>query len=209
MRGAALRGDGSSSPWSVPSRVLVRGKEHGRAAQCPSSRQADSPVDGIVHDEHFVLIPSPFFFLQGKKLKMSTSDAVLEIKDRAQTVQGQTREALVRALLLPWNPSLRARSCWGPAMSHVASHGDPLSPFYTCTRASSATLWEYGSPVADPSPSLTRSQPTRVSRNFEDAAGPCIVSGGLPLPRHRCPRDQGCLPSSSSSGSPSHHPLTR
>lgn len=72
-------------PWSGPGRGLVRGKEPGRAAQRPSSRQAGLPVDGIVHDEHFVLIPSPFFFLQGKKLKMSTSDAVLEIKDRAET----------------------------------------------------------------------------------------------------------------------------
>lgn len=121
----------------------------------PSPHQAGLPVDGIVHDEHFVLIPGPFFFLQRKKLKMSTSDAALEIKDRAETVQGQTWEALVTALLLlPCNPSLRVASCWGPAMSHLPR--DPLGPFYTHIRTGSATLREHGFiwNAADPSPSL-------------------------------------------------------
>lgn len=45
---------------------------------------------------------------------MSTSDAALEIKDRAETVQGQIWEALVTALLLlPCNPSPKNKS-WGP-----------------------------------------------------------------------------------------------
>lgn len=57
---------------------------------------------------------------------MSTSDAVLEIKDRAETVQGQTWEAPVPALLLLLcNLSPRTGSCWGPAMSHITSHGPP------------------------------------------------------------------------------------
>lgn len=42
-----------------------------------------------MHDEHFVLIPGPFFFLQGKKLKMSTSDAALEIEHGAEAVLGR------------------------------------------------------------------------------------------------------------------------
>lgn len=51
--------------------------------------QAILPVNGIVHDEHFVLVPGPFFFLQGKKLKMSTSDAALVIENGAEAVLGQ------------------------------------------------------------------------------------------------------------------------
>lgn len=47
------------------------------------------PVNGIMHDKHFVLIPGPFFFLQGKKLKISTSDAALMIENRAEAVLGQ------------------------------------------------------------------------------------------------------------------------
>lgn len=60
---------------------------------------------------------------------MSTSDAVLEIKDRAETVQGQTWEALVPALLLlPCNFLPRAGSCWGPVMSHITSHRASQAP---------------------------------------------------------------------------------
>lgn len=107
MRGAALHQDGDSSPWPVPSMVPAWRGVNGMTEppRPPSPHQAGLPVDGIVHDEHFVLIPGPFFFLQRKKLKMSTSDAALEIKDRAETVQGQNWEALVTALLLlPCNP---------------------------------------------------------------------------------------------------------
>lgn len=60
------------------------GKGHSRATPASIPHPTALPVDGIMHDEHFVLVPGPFSFLQGKKLKMSTSDAVLENKDRAE-----------------------------------------------------------------------------------------------------------------------------
>ena len=200
-RGAALRGDSGGSPWSVPSRVPVQCGVNGMAEppKSPSPHQAGLPVDGIMHDKHFVLVPGPFFFLQQKKLKMSTSDAALEIKDRAEAVQGQTREALVTALLLlPCNSSPRPGSCWGPAMSHITSHGAPRAPSSPTSGQAQPPCGNMAHPWLIPAhPSF--SQPSRVSQKFKDAAGPCTTRGGLPLLRHRCPRDQGCLPSSSSS----------
>lgn len=175
---------------------VVWGKRHGRA---PSHQQAGLPVDGIVHDEHFVLIPGPFFFLQQKKLKMSTSDAALEIKNRADAVQGRTREALVASLLLlHCKPLPRASSCWGwrCPTPPPTRHPEPLlrpRQDWLCHPAGTQLI--HGSSPAHPS----LSQTTRVSQKFKDPAGPCTTRGGLSLLRHRCCRDRGCLPSSSSS----------
>lgn len=122
----------SSSPWSVPSSVLVQCGVTSTVEppKSLSPHKAGLPVDGIMHDEHFVLVPGPFFFLQQKKLKMSTLDAALEIKDRAETVQRQTREALVTALLLfPCSPLLSAGSCWGPVATLTTSYRAPRVPF--------------------------------------------------------------------------------
>lgn len=191
------------TPRPVPSMVPAWRGVNGMTEPLrpPSPHQAGLPVDGIVHDEHFVLIPGPFFFLQRKKLKMSTSDAALEIKDRAETVQGQTWEALVTALLLlPCNPSPRAGSCWGPAMSHITSHGTlraPSIPTSGLAQPPCRNMASSGTQLIPAHPSL--SQPTRVPQKLKDAAGPRATRGGLLLLRHRCPRDQGCLPSSSSS----------
>lgn len=158
----------SSSPWSAPSPVLVQCGVTSTVEppKSLSPHEAGLPVDGIMHDEHLVLIPGPFFFLQQKKLKMSTLDAALENKDRAETVQGQTQEALVTALLLfPCSPLLSAGSCQGPAMSHTTSCRVPRVPF---APASGPARPCYGTTAH---PWLTPAHPSCAFQKFQ---GSCV-----------------------------------
>jgi len=100
---------------------------------------------------------------------MSTSDAALEIRNRAETVQGQPQELLVTVLLLlPCNPLLRARPFWGWRCPTPPPTGPPR-PFYTRVRTSSAILREHGSCMAGSSPSLT----LPAHQSFPEIPGPC------------------------------------
>lgn len=79
----------STDPPAITAQLRAQLRLQGAGVAHQSIPQVILPVNGIVHDEHFVLVPGPFFFLQGKKLKMSTSDAALVTENGAEAVLGQ------------------------------------------------------------------------------------------------------------------------